>query len=684
MKVPYFVNTKLLGYSEIVDFYTMTLKYLLTIFVCSLVSLFISAQNPERCGTDALHELNMQDPEFAAEHQAKLDRMRVYRDTQDRLDGRMPICANPILIPVAVHFQGTTIPQACAIDMAVSQIDALNADFAATNFDIDNWNVDVSPLFPGINNAESCIQFCLATLNHPTGFGLVDGNYAVTLNQTTGDSDAAWTGYMNFFVRDLGGGVLGYSPLGGNGNGDGIACDIGTFGLVNCGGNTINPPYNLGRTMTHEVGHYLLLEHPWGGGGCASTDDVADTPVTDNPTFGCPNATFVNCTNNVLWPTYMEYCDDLCLFMFTAGQVDRMEDYVNTSLQNLIDNSVTKCSETACQGFDGNVVEVDETCDGNDGSLTLNTVEGNPPFEYSITNGVIFQTGNVFGNLSAGTYDVVITDAAGCEYMETVSLQREEAQLSLVQTQAAFCGASDGLLEVTTSSGPNFEFNFNGGPYQPSGLFANVPSGNHLIEAQNPAGCTGAIFVNVDDENDLGIEIEEVKAVNCFLFDNGKFSFSLNGGEEPFFFELDDSGELTDVPVFEMLSPGDHIVEIEDGRGCKATIPFTIFRNANSLDEDCPCVVYMPNAFTPDGDDVNERFVPQTACPLQEFFLQIYDRFGTIVFETDDINVTWGADGGNAYYVADGVYHYTLKYAWGEDSDSSISRRETGSITVIR
>lgn len=661
----------------------LTKNLSISIALC-LLGLAAYSQSPERCGTDELHAINMQNPEYAAQHQAKLDRLRAFEENQDRVDGRMPVCANPILIPVAVHFQGTAIPQACAIDMAVSQVESLNADFAATNGDIDNWNVDVSPLFPGINNAESCIQFCLATLNHPPGFGLVDGNYAVTINETTGDNDAAWSGYLNFWVRDLGGGVLGYSPLGGNGNGDGIACDIGTFGLVNCGGNTINPPYNLGRTMTHEVGHYFLLEHPWGGGGCASTDDVADTPVTDNPTYGCPNTPFVNCTANVLWPTYMEYCDDLCLFMFTAGQVDRMDNYANTSLQNLIDNGTTTCQETACQGYDVNIAQVDESCDGNDGSLTLTTVEGNPPFEYSITGGLFFQPNNVFGALSEGTYDVVVTDAADCEFTETINLDREQAQIDIVQTQSSFCGAADGLLEVSTSSGAGFQFSFNGGGFQNSGLFENILSGNHLIEAQNSVGCTGSIFVNVQDENDLGLEIDEIKAVNCFLFDNGRFAFHLEGGEEPFVYELDDSGELTNIPVFEMLSPGDHVVAIEDARGCKARVPFTILRNANSLDEDCPCVIYMPNAFTPNGDDVNERFVPQTACPLQEFYLQIFDRFGNVIFESSDISKTWGADGGAGYYVADGIYHYTLKYAWGEDRDSSIQRTETGSITVIR
>ncbi|NNC83727.1 MAG: hypothetical protein HKN79_09120 [Flavobacteriales bacterium] len=655
----------------------LTLPLTLALFL-STASFY--AQNPERCGTDSFQEQLMQDPDYAQEWEARQERFQRFK--LDRSGDRMPVCAEPLLIPVAVHFQETAIPLACAIDMALSQVETLNADFAATNADIGNWTDDASQYFPGINNAESCIQFCLATLNHPAGFGLSDGNYAVTINETAGDNDPAWSGYLNFWVRDIG--PLGYSPLGGSGNGDGVTCDINAFGSVECGGNTIMGQYNLGRTITHEIGHYLNLEHPWGGGGCASTDDVADTPVTDNSTFGCPNTPFINCTDNVLWPTYMEYCDDLCLFMFTAGQVQRMEDYVNANLNNLIDNSVTTCQESACQGFDGSVAEVDESCDGNDGVLTMSTTEGNPPFEYSIDGGLFFQNGNVFAGLSQGTYEVVIRDAADCEYTETVTLTREQAQLDIEQTSPAFCGADDGLLEVSTSSGGGFQFSMNAGPFQPSGLFDSIPSGNHLIEAQNSTGCTGSIYVNVDDENDLGIVVEEIKAVNCFLFDNGRIQFRLNGGEEPFIYSIDGSGEVSNVPVFDMLSPGEHIVYIEDGRGCEATIPFTILRNANSLDADCPCVVYMPNAFTPNGDDVNERFVPRTACPLRQFELEIYDRFGTVIFRSEHISDTWGADGGSGYYVEDGIYHYRLRYAWGEDGDSSVSREEIGSITVIR
>jgi len=201
---------------------------------------------------------------------AKLHAEKVEAINEIVANGNRDECDTPLIIPVAVHFQNTGVPLDCAIEMALSQVQTLNEDFNATNPDIATW-YDLQPdIWPGIDNKESCISFCLATLNHPAGYGLTDGAYAVTVDQVDNDQndqDADWTGYLNFWVRPIGGGTLGYSPYGGNGNGDGVTCDPAYFGSVSCGGNAISPTYNMGRTLTHEVGHYLFLEHPWGGGG---------------------------------------------------------------------------------------------------------------------------------------------------------------------------------------------------------------------------------------------------------------------------------------------------------------------------------------------------------------------------------------------------------------------------------
>ena len=93
-----------------------------------------------------------------------------------------------------------------------------------------------------------------------------DGDAAVTINQTNGDRANSWSGYINIFVNDADGN-LGYSPLGGSGNGDGVVINRDAFGAGNgCTGVSPQSPYDLGRTLTHELGHYLNLDHIWGGG----------------------------------------------------------------------------------------------------------------------------------------------------------------------------------------------------------------------------------------------------------------------------------------------------------------------------------------------------------------------------------------------------------------------------------
>jgi hypothetical protein len=93
---------------------------------------------------------------------------------------------------------------------------------------------------------------------------------------------------------------------------------------------TAAAPFNLGRTASHEIGHWLNLRHIWGddGTGCAGSDFVADTPNAGGPNFGTPTFPNVSCNNGPngdLFMNYMDYVDDVAMFMFTVGQVDRMQ-----------------------------------------------------------------------------------------------------------------------------------------------------------------------------------------------------------------------------------------------------------------------------------------------------------------------------------------------------------------------
>eukprot|EP01084_Bolivina_argentea_P311936 539996_1 len=84
--------------------------------------------------------------------------------------------------------------------------------------------------------------------------------------------------------------------------------------------------YDLGRTATHEIGHWLNLRHIWGDGDCQADDFVSDTPVDDGPNYGCPQTTIQSCGSDDMYMNYMDYVYDACMNMFTDNQVDRGDD----------------------------------------------------------------------------------------------------------------------------------------------------------------------------------------------------------------------------------------------------------------------------------------------------------------------------------------------------------------------
>ncbi len=287
------------------------------------------------CGHSKHQELLISDPSYKEAYEERMNNFKLYNSTSSE----KALCANPVVIPVAVHYQGVNNPNVnCLIQLAEDQIKILNDDYQGTNSDINIWSNTGSSFFPGVSNGEACIEFVLVNKSHPNGYGLSNGVPAVTVNQTSGDVDNNWSGYINIFVIPNTG-YLGYSPLGGAGNGDGVVIDASAFGAGNgCGSVSAQAPFNLGRTLTHEMGHYLLLDHIWGN-GCGADDAVADTPNQNTDYSGCPNNGASSCGSTDMHMNYMDYVNDACMYMFSEGQANRMENYMNANLSNVIGNS---------------------------------------------------------------------------------------------------------------------------------------------------------------------------------------------------------------------------------------------------------------------------------------------------------------------------------------------------------
>lgn len=311
------------------------------------VGLASFAQQQRTCSTDAFMQQQLENPEFRAQYEA----------LQAKFEQRMELRASGVsnrsammtlFIPVAVHYEsGNEADRDCLVALAQSQIDILNNDFRGTNADINQWPA-ASASYPGVNTGFLDVQFTLATLNHPAGTDpdLVEGEPAVTIGYNFGggatpaDNDASFAGYMNFVVRNIGGGILGYSPLGGSpAAGATVVMTTSAFGAgAGCPGVVPGAPYNLGRTLTHELGHFLNLGHTFSG-SCATDDGVADTPNINQPSYGCPAVGGVTmCGNTSLTMNFMDYVNDACMFMLTEGQTDRSQAWLDVIEDQFNDN----------------------------------------------------------------------------------------------------------------------------------------------------------------------------------------------------------------------------------------------------------------------------------------------------------------------------------------------------------
>jgi hypothetical protein len=269
-----------------------------------------------------------------------------------------------VTIPVVVHVLYNTATQNISDAQILSQIAVLNADFSKTNAD---WSSTPGVFQPLVANVD--IQFCMAqrTPTNTATTGIVRKSTTTTsfssndaVKFTSQGGDDAWpTGsYLNLWVCPLGGGLLGYAQFpGGAVATDGVVINYTAFG--NSG--TAAAPYNKGRTGTHEVGHWLNLNHIWGDDGtaCTGTDNVGDTPNQGSENYGTPAYPHVSCSNGPngdLFMNYMDYTDDVAMFMFTTGQKTRMQALfatggarasLTTSLGCQAPSTTTVCSAPA-------------------------------------------------------------------------------------------------------------------------------------------------------------------------------------------------------------------------------------------------------------------------------------------------------------------------------------------------
>lgn len=228
-----------------------------------------------------------------------------------------------IIIPVVVNVLQTSSETVLSDAQIQSQIDVLNKDFTQTNSEFNTNSTayfgEFKPLAANVD-----ITFELAGIirkaTNKTSWGTRD---AMKKSKQGGINPTSPLNTLNIWACTIGGGILGYAQFpGGSSATDGVVIDTKYFGLS----SAASYPYNLGRTASHEVGHWMNLRHIWGDSSCGD-DLVSDTPVHKTANFGAPTIAQVSLclpTHNEMTMNYMDYTDDRGMYMFTLGQKAKM------------------------------------------------------------------------------------------------------------------------------------------------------------------------------------------------------------------------------------------------------------------------------------------------------------------------------------------------------------------------
>lgn len=290
--------------------------------------------------------------------------------------------------------------------------------------------------------------------------------------------------------------------------------------------------------------------------------NLANGSVTINATGGTPpyqysttNSNFnnTNTYNNLSDGIYTFYVRD------NSGCVSNVQ--VNLQSPDRIVFDIDTVINVKCFGL-------------NTGAINLAVTGGSGALSYSLNNGASQNSGN-FTNLTAGTYNIKVTDPAGCLVEENITIsQPTKLDFVLDYTTPSVCNQSNGEIMTSITGGITpYSYTLNG-LNVPNNDVLNLPGGNYTFIAQDGNNCKDTLSVVVAITSTVQSVILNVKPVTCFNGTDGEVTLSSNGGTAPYSYSI--NGIINNTPTFSGLSAGNYTVVTSDFHGCTVETQITV------------------------------------------------------------------------------------------------------------
>ncbi|MFD1316427.1 T9SS type B sorting domain-containing protein [Namhaeicola litoreus] len=323
-------------------------------------------------------------------------------------------------------------------------------------------------------------------------------------------------------------------------------------------------------------------------------------------------------------------------------------------------------------GFDPEILyeitSEDVVCPGdNDGKISINlTNDQGYKVTYSIDGGANYQTSPEFRNLVAGEYNVIIKKEKDLNVCETVKSFAINTLIDLkLEATTDFSCDSGGNL-IVASVDPIYDglvtFTLDGSINQSTGIFENVPKGNHIVTVKhNEYGCNGIpAEVFVEEYIPLDFTIE-----NTFI---NEYTVMVTGGKPGYEYSFDSPNNFSSDNVLRIRKSKEYTFYVRDEKGCvEEKTAFLEF-----LD------IEIPDFFTPEGDGINDEWYPYNIEIYPNISVKIFDRYQRLIKSYKGNQYSWDGNYENKP-LPSGDYWYVIKL-----NETSDNREYKGHFTLIR
>ena len=293
----------------------------------------------------------------------------------------------------------------------------------------------------------------------------------------------------------------------------------------------------------------------------------------------------------------------------------------------------------------------------NDGTVTVDANGGISPLVYSI--GGSFGTNNFFASMTSNTYIVIVKDANGCTVSSLALLKSINAPVfTAVTIKDIRCADNnDGTIQaIATGTAPIQLYSLSpGNVSNGNGFFVGLSAFQYTITVSDANGCTNTTLALISTPEKIQILPPEIQNDSCGIGSQNKVTIHATGGTGALTYLLQPGNISQNSPVFIGVQTGNYVVLVTDNNGC------TAFTNMYIPERICCDEVFIPNAFSPNGDGRNDEFGLKGAAgiELKEFF--IFNRWGQAVFKAQNLFDSWNGHfkGVDAEM---GTYFYHVKY----------------------